>query len=102
VDQTGFKELVFMPQFDIDSKLLDYLMSIYDVQESRFYVATKLANFFFGVSTTDIGHLIGLPHHGDDVVQLTTKALLREEDKIYLEEVYNIQIDNPHKLFTCF
>lgn len=81
---------------------MDYLIFIYDVKEARFYVVTKLRNFFFGVSATNIGRLTSLLHHGNDVGQVTFKALLYEEDKKYLEESYHIQIDNIGKFLLIF
>lgn len=62
-----------MPQFEINSNLLDYLMSVCAVKESRFNVAMESINLSFGVFATNIGSLTGLPHHGDDVVKLHLK-----------------------------
>lgn len=67
---------MFLPQFGTNSNLFDYLMSIYDSKQARFYVVTKPRRFSFGVSPTDISWLNGLSHHGDDVSKVTLKALL--------------------------
>lgn len=91
-----------MPQFETNSNLLDYLMSIYDRKEARFYLVMKSISFSFGISPIDINQLTGLLHHGDDVCQVTFKALLYLKDKTYLKETYHIQIDSIGKLFFKF
>lgn len=55
--------------------LLDFLISCYARKQGMFNVVTKSRSFLSSIYPTDIGRLVGLPHHDHDILEVTMKAL---------------------------
>ncbi|KAH9291728.1 hypothetical protein KI387_043085, partial [Taxus chinensis] len=99
VKNSEFTGLVDMPQFDTDTSVLDYLLASYNENDGKFSVLLvhlRRRQISFSIEPEDVHRLTGLPFKNKPVV--TTKVVLTDEDKKFLESHYNVQVDAYYEI----
>lgn len=100
VDKASLHGLIHMPQFKIDSRLMNLMLLSYNEEKDIFTIKLSLKMLVYGTSPLDVKWMKSLPDKEGDTSMITSKAIFKEYEKKYLESHYNILFDEPCKLVT--